>query len=68
MVCKVFLIFVTLIALILAFVQGRTRTITDEYNESKFVVVAIFCWLQVLVVGLPLVYVSHTGKARLRNV
>jgi len=52
-------------ALGLAIVQAwRARTISDEYSETKSIGLAIYSWLQVLLIGLPVLFLidkDNTG-------
>jgi len=48
-------------ALIFAVVQAwQARNISTEYSESKFIGIAIFGWLQITVVGLPLMFLLQS--------
>lgn len=61
-VCIVLLILVALVSLVLATVQSyKARMISDEFSESKYVGIVIICWLQLLVVSLPLLFLVHTN-------
>lgn len=56
-VCGVLIALFTLSSLFLACVEGyKARTICDEFSESKYIGIAVVCWLQVLVIGLPLLF------------
>jgi len=59
MVC---LILITIVSLVLAIVQSyKARTISDEFSESKYVGIVVICWLQLLVVSLPLMFIVDTN-------
>ena len=56
----IFLILIVLIdfsALALACLQAyRARNVSTEYSESKYIGVAVLSWLQVMLVGMPLIF------------
>merc|ERR1711907_597316 len=61
-VCMVCLILITIVSLVLAIVQSyKARTISDEFSESKYVGIVVICWLQLLVVSLPLMFIVDTN-------
>jgi len=61
-VCMVCLVLVTIVSLVLAIIQSyKARTISDEFSESKYVGIVIICWLQLLVVSLPLIFLVRTN-------
>ena len=48
-------------ALIFAVVEAyRARNISTEYSESRYIGIAIFGWLQIMIVGLPLIFLLQT--------
>ena len=54
-------------ALGLAILQAwRARSISDEYSETKSVGVALYSWLQLFLVGVPVLFLidRHNTKAR----
>ena len=54
-------------ALILALIQAwQARNISDEYSETKSVGFALYSWLQLLLVGVPVLLLidRHNAKAR----
>ena len=54
-------------ALILALIQAwQARNISDEFSESKSVGLALYSWLQILLVGVPVLLLidRHNAKAR----
>mmetsp|Transcript_24207 Transcript_24207/g.39516 ORF Transcript_24207/g.39516 Transcript_24207/m.39516 type:complete len:1286 (+) Transcript_24207:228-4085(+) len=57
--------FIDLCALVLACVQAyKARGISDEYSETKYIAIAIGGWIQVVLVGLPLMFlVSENPSA-----
>merc|ERR1712048_113294 len=55
-------ILITIVSLVLAIVQSyKARTISDEFSESKYVGIVVICWLQLLVVSLPLMFIVDTN-------
>eukprot|EP00957_Ditylum_brightwellii_P031989 2425540-Ditylum_brightwellii.AAC.1 len=61
-VSTVLLVLIALAALALACIQAyMARTISDEFSESKFIGIAVICWFQVLVVGLPLLFLVDSN-------
>ena len=65
-VCIALLALIALAALVLACIQAyQARTISDEYSESKYIGVAIICWLQVLIVGVPLIFLVKSNPTAL---
>jgi len=59
----IFLILIVLIdfsALALACLQAyRARNVSTEYSESKYIGVAVLSWLQVMLVGMPLIFLVN---------
>lgn len=54
-------------ALILALVQAwRARNISDEYSETKTVGVALYSWLQLLLVGVPALLLIDKDNSKAR--
>lgn len=54
-------------ALFLAFYQAfKTRNISDEFSESKKLGVALFSWVQLLLIGLPVFYLIDEGNPTAR--
>lgn len=50
-----------LVALILACVQAyRARKLNDEYSESRWVLVACASWIQVVVIGIPVMLLTQS--------
>uniref|UniRef100_A0A7R9Z946 G-protein coupled receptors family 3 profile domain-containing protein n=1 Tax=Pseudictyota dubia TaxID=2749911 RepID=A0A7R9Z946_9STRA len=48
---------VNAIALFLAFFQAyKARNISDEFSESKYLGIALYSWIQVFFVGLPILF------------
>lgn len=65
-VCIALLALIALAALVLACMQAyQARAISDEYSESKYIGIAIICWLEVLIVGLPLMFLVKSNPTAL---
>ena len=56
------LVVVALSVVILANYEAyKARKVSVEYSESKYVALAMICFLQVIVVGVPLIVLVHTN-------
>jgi len=54
-------------ALFLACFQAyRARDISDEFSESKYVGIALYSWLQVLIVGVPVIFLIDDSNPTAR--
>lgn len=50
-------------ALFLACSQAyQARNISDEFSESKYIGIAIYGWLQIIIVGLPIIFLIDRGN------
>lgn len=51
------IVFVDVVALVLACYQAyKARGISDEYSETKFIAIAVGGWVQVVLIGVPLMF------------
>jgi len=54
---------INLLALVLAVYQAyRARNISDEFSESRNLGIALFSWVQILVVGLPVMFLIESDN------